>query len=244
MKRIIFLLIFITSVQPVFCQLFGNVEEVIKYEAKKVVDSVYGIRMYDKLNFQTGGDSIRNNKKGYACQGWVQDLYESGKVLHKGYYEDGQLKIYKNFYESGIVERNFKMTDLNKSSLQLFYPDGKLKSDNIYMNGSLLSATDYYHNGQIEYTMENVKTMEYLILRKSYSEDGKPQEIFELVNVKKNIYSQKEYFENGNIKSEGQLKFNPYKVDYIKDGIWKIYKEAGGLAKEEKWVYGEQVRND
>ena len=108
----------------------------------------------------------------------------------------------------------------------------------------MLAATDYYPNGQIEYTMENVKSMEYLILRKSYSADGKPQEIFELVNVKKNIYSQKEYFENGNLKSEGQLKFNPYKVDYIKDGTWKIYNEAGVLIRQEKWVYGEEVKND
>jgi antitoxin component YwqK of YwqJK toxin-antitoxin module len=244
MKKLILLFIFTITVKLSFSQLFGNIEEVTKYNAKDVVDSVYGIRVYDKLNFQIGGDSIRNNKKGYACQGWVQDLYESGKVLHKGYYEDGQLKIYKNFYENGMVERNFKMADLNKSSLQLFYPDGKIKSDNTYINGSMLTATDYYPNGQIAYTMENVKTMEYLIFRKSYSEDGKPQEIFELVNAKKNIYSEKEYFENGNLKSEGQLKFNPYKVDYIKDGIWKIYNAAGILIKQEKWIYGEEVKNN
>lgn len=244
MKKLLLLFIFIFAVKVAFPQMFGNIEEVIKYKAKDVVDSVYGIRMYDRLNFQIGGDSIRNNKKGYACQGWVQDFYESGKLLHKGYYEDGQLKIYKNFYENGVMERSFKMTDLNKSSLQLFYPDGKIKSDFTYVNGSMLAATDYYPNGQIEYTMENVKSMEYLILRKSYSSDGKPQEIFELVNVKKNIYSQKEYFENGNLKSEGQLKFNPYKVDYIKDGTWKIYNEAGVLVRQEKWVYGEEVKND
>lgn len=244
MKKFLLLFIFTAVSTMAFPQMFGNVEEVIKYKAKDVVDSVYGIRMYDRLNFQIGGDSIRNNKKGYACQGWVQDFYESGKLLHKGYYEDGQLKIYKNFYENGVLERSFKMTDLNKSSLQLFYPDGKIKSDFTYVNGSMLAATDYYRNGQIEYTMENVKSMEYLILRKSYSEDGKPQEIFELVNVKKNIYSQKEYYENGNLKSEGQLKFNPYKVDYIKDGTWKIYNEAGVLIRQEKWVYGEEVKND
>jgi antitoxin component YwqK of YwqJK toxin-antitoxin module len=242
MKKFVLLLFFACTIKPAFSQLFGNIEEVTKYKAEKVVDPVYGIKMYDKLNVSIGGDSLRNSKKGYACQGWVSDFYESGKLLHKGYYEDGQLKLYKNYYENGILERTFKETDLNKSSLQLFYPDGKIKSDFIYFKGSILAATDYYPNGQIEYTMENVKSMEYLIFRKSYSEDGKPQEIFELVNAKKNIYSQKEYFENGNLKTEGQLKFNPYKVDYFKEGIWKVYTETGALLKQEKWVYGEQVK--
>lgn len=243
MKKHVLLILFACIAQFSYAQMFGNIEEVTKYKASDVVDSVYGIRMYDALNMQIGGDSIRNNKKGYACQGWVSDFYESGKLLHKGYYEDGQLKIYKNYFETGTLERNFKQTDLNKGLMQLYYPDGKLKSEITYLNGGVLTATDYYHNGQIEYIIENVKTLEYLVLRKSFSEDGKPQEIFELVNAKKNIYSQKEYYENGNLKAEGPLKFHPYKNDYIKDGIWKIYNESGSLLKEEKWVYGEQIKN-
>ncbi len=242
MKKCVLLLFFVCTIKPVFSQLFGNIEEITKYKAEKVVDPVYGIKMYDKLNANIGGDSLRNSKKGYACQGWVSDFYESGKLLHKGYYEDGQLKLYKNYYENGTLERTFKETDLNKSFLQLYYPDGKIKSEFIYLKGNVLATTDYYPNGQIEYTMENAKSMEYLIMRKSYAEDGKPQEIFELINAKKNIYSQKEYFENGNLKAEGQLKYNPYKVDYFKEGIWKIYNENGAFTKEEKWVYGEQVK--
>lgn len=243
MKKLILLLFLVIAAKTSFSQMFGNAVKIIKYDGKEVVDSVYGIRMYDAVNPHIGGDSIRNSAKGYACQGWVQDQYLSGRLLHKGYYEDGQLKIYKNYYETGKLERSFKMVDLNKSAMKLFYPDGEKKSSFTYVNGSMLRATDYYPNGQISYTVENVKTMEYLILRKSFSEDGKPQEIFELVNVKKNIYSQKEYFENGQLKSEGKLKFNPYKVDYIKNGVWKIYNKSGKLIRQEKWVYGEEIIN-
>lgn len=242
MKKIALFLLLTISVNASYAQMFGNKVEIAKYKAVDVVDSVYGIRMYDALNSYIGGDSIRNNAKGYACQGWVQDQYLSGKLLHKGYYEDGQLRIYKNFFESGGVERSFKMVDLNKGVLHIYYSDGTKKSVLTYVSGSILSATDYYRNGQMSYTVKNEKTLEYLILRKSFSEEGKPQEIFELVNVKKNIYIQKEYYENGQLKSEGKLKFNPYKVDYIKNGVWKFYNEAGELIRQEKWIYGELVK--
>lgn len=241
MKKYFLLLIFLGSVKLSFAQFSGQTPVPPKYTSDKVVDPDYGITMYEKLNFQTGGDSIRNDKKGYACQGWIEDHYEGGALLHKGYYEDGHLKIYKNFFESGNVERSFKVTDLKRCNMQIFYPDGKMKSDIIYYEGNPQIWTDYYPNGQIEYTEENSKNMDYLILRKSYLQDGKPQELFELVDPKKKIYSKKEYYENGNIKAEGAMIFNRSVVDYQKDGIWKIYDEKGNM-KNEKWVNGEEQK--
>src|SRR5689334_12695522 len=73
-------------------------------EFKAVYDSTYGINIYEALNMNTGGDSTRNDVKGYALQGWMEDFYPDGKVLHKGYYIDGQLKAYKNFYPNGQLE--------------------------------------------------------------------------------------------------------------------------------------------
>lgn len=233
-------LFIITTTQLVNAQFFGQVPEEKKYKASQVLDPDYGIKMYEKLNFQIGGDSVRNDKRGYACQGWIQDLYESGAVLHKGYYEDGHLKIYKNFYENGTIERTFKVIDFKRCNEQIFYPDGKIKADITYYEGAAQIETDYYPNGQIEYTEENSKNMDYLIQRKSYAEDGKPQELFEMTDPKKKIYSKKEYYENGNIKSEGTIKYNPAAIDYQKDGTWKNYDESGKLVSQENWVNGEQ----
>lgn len=244
MKRLLLILISILSlaVKSSFAQFFGQIPESTKYNAAKVVDPEYGITMYEKLNFETGGDSVRNDKKGYACQGWIQDVYESGNVIHKGYYEDGHLKAYKNFYENGNVERSFKIIDFKRCNMQLFYPDGSKKSDVTYYGGGPQLWTDYYKNGQIEYMEESAKSLEYLIQRKSYAEDGKPQEIFELIDPKKKIYSKKEYYENGNIKAEGPMKYSKVMIDYQKDGTWKVYDESGKIT-EEHWVNGEQVTN-
>jgi antitoxin component YwqK of YwqJK toxin-antitoxin module len=241
MKKLLLLLIAVLYFKLSDAQFFGQIPEPTKYDAAKVIDPDYGITIYEKLNFYTGGDSVRNDKKGYACQGWMEDIYLTGSSIHKGFYEDGHLKTYKNFYPNGNVERSFKLTDYKKCNMQLFYQDGKLKSDITYYDGNPQVWTDYYPNGQIEYTEENSKSMEYLVNRKSYAEDGKPQELFELTDPKKKIYSKKEYYENGNIKSEGPMIYNPSVIDYQKDGVWKEYDESGKLTATEKWVKGEKV---
>jgi antitoxin component YwqK of YwqJK toxin-antitoxin module len=223
-------------------QFSGQIPEPVKYDPAKVIDPEYGIIMYEKLNFAIGGDSVRNDKRGYAASGWISDLYKSGSLIHKGFYEEGHLKVYKNFYENGNVERSFKVIDFKKSNHQIFYPDGKMKADITYYEGAILMETDYYPNGQIEYIEENHKSMEYLIQRKSYTQDGKPQELFEMIDPKKKIYSKKEYYENGNIKSEGTMKFNVAVTDYQKDGAWKNYDESGKLISSEVWQNGEEKK--
>jgi antitoxin component YwqK of YwqJK toxin-antitoxin module len=240
MKKILVLFLFSICIKGSFAQFFGQVPVPTKYDAAKVIDPDYGITMYEKLNFSTGGDSVRNDKKGYACQGWVEDVYETGGTIHRGLYEDGHLKAYKNFYPNGTIERSFKLVDYKHCNLQIFYKDGKLKSDVTYYEGNPQVWTDYYQNGQIEYTEENSKSMEYLIMRKSYSEDGKPQEIFEMIDPKKKIYSKKEYYENGNIKAEGLMRFNSSVLDYQKDGTWKNYDEQGKVT-ESLWVKGAET---
>lgn len=241
MKKNLLYYLFLFSVNSAFAQFASQMPQPTKYNAAKVLDPEYGITMYDKLNFEIGGDSVRNDKKGYAQQGWIDDIYESGAILHKGYYEDGHLKAYKNFYPNGAVERIFKVVDFKRCNMQLFYSDGKIKSDVTYYETNPQIWTDYYPNGQIEYMEENTKSMEYLIQRKSYAEDGKPQEIFEMTDPKKKIYSKKEYYENGNIKAEGQMRFSPSAVDYQKDGIWKMYDESGKVTTEQ-WIKGEEVK--
>ena len=59
------------------------------YNEADVVDEIKGIYVYDKLSTKMGGDSIRNCD-GYGCDGWVEDFYSTGEILHKGYYENGE----------------------------------------------------------------------------------------------------------------------------------------------------------
>jgi antitoxin component YwqK of YwqJK toxin-antitoxin module len=218
--------------------IYAQVKKGDTHEFKAVYDSTYGINVYEALNMNTGGDSTRNDHKGYALQGWMEDYYPDGKVLHKGYYIDGQLKAYKNFYPNGQLEREFKMMDLSKSGLNVYYDDGKVKSNITYVASNAIKEEDYFRTGQLEYIEEYDKKFTYYLQRKFFNINGKPTSTLELIDTKKLVYASKEYFDNGNIKEEGQLVFNEAMGDYQKNGKWKFYNETGGLKEEKTFSRG------
>lgn len=220
---------------------FAQVKKGETLEFTDVYDSAYGITAYENLNMGTGGDSTRNDAKGYAAQGWVEDFYPDGKTLHKGYYIDGQLKAYKNYFPNGQLEREYKMTDLNKSSMAVYYEDGKMRSNILYSGGNILKEEDYYPSGQLEYMEEYDKKGEYYVMRKFFAPNGKPTSTLELTDAKKKLYISKEYYENGNVKEEGQMIYNAGIGDYQKNGKWKYYDENGKLKEEKTFARGEEV---
>lgn len=228
MRAFIYPLLFFGLGAPAFSQK--------RYTPEEITDSKYGINIYDKLNARIGGDSTRNCK-GYACEGWVADFYTNGNVLHKGYYVEGQLKIYQNFYVSGQMEREFKVVDDYKCAMTVYHKDGKIKSSIRYVDGNPVKWEDFFPNGQLEYYEEYAKKG-YYVAQKSFFESGQAHEILELVNKKKLLYSKKEYFENGKIKTEGETVYNEDMLDYQRSGKWSYFDESGKLVKEEMYVNG------
>ena len=219
--------------------VFSQVKKGDTYEFKAIYDSAYGITIYEPLNMGTGGDSTRNDVKGYAAQGWFEDYYPDGKTLHKGYYIDGQIKAYKNFYPNGQAEREFKMTDLNRSIMNVFYEDGKPRSIISFVEKNAIKEEDYYSSGQLEYIEEYNKDAEYYIQRKFYNPNGKPTSLLELTDNKKKLYSSKEYYDSGTIKEEGPTVYNEGMGDYQRHGKWKFYKEDGSLKEEKTFTKGD-----
>ena len=59
-----------------------------------------------------------------------------------------------------------------------------------------------------------------------------------MTNKKKLLYSKKEYFENGKIKTEGETVYNEDLLDYQRSGKWSYFDENGKLVKEEIYVNG------
>jgi len=212
-----------------------------KYDPTKVVDAEYGIQLYDKLIFVLGGDSVRYNKKGYNVQGWIEDFYLNGTVIHKGFYEDGQLKVFKNFYPNGNVERSFRILDNKRCEMIEYFQDGKVKSEITYYDGNAQKQIDYYPNGVVSYIEESEKSNDYLFRRNSYKDDGNPTIIFEIIDKKKKIYTHKEFYDNGKIKEEGEMKFSLDASDYVKEGVWIYYDESGKQTKKEKYHNGGKI---
>jgi antitoxin component YwqK of YwqJK toxin-antitoxin module len=229
------------SINAAYAQRFSDqVPQLKKYTAKEVNDPDYGIILYNKLVASIGGDSIRYTKDGYNAQGWQEDFYVSGKLLHKGFYVDGLIKIYKNYYENGQVERNFVNVDPKRCKLEIFYEDGKPRSSITYFDGNAQNQYDFYKNGSPEYVEENDKDIEFLYKRNSYFENGAQETMFELVDKKTKKYIKKEFYANGRVKEEGDMHFRKDLGDYQKEGTWTYYDEKGNAIKTEKYHNGEK----
>lgn len=213
------------------------------YAPGEVFDNEKSISIYEKLNPTLGGDSIRNDRRGYACQGWVEDKYQDGAVLHKGLYVDGQLSFYRNYFPNGKVERVFRRVDPNTTLLHCFYSNGKLKSEVSYINGRAANIHLFYESGVTKYVEQYDSTMSYLVEKSSYYTNGDPESELVLTDRHSLLYKQVEYNKDGGLKVEGYLKYNNgiarfSKEQYVRDGYWKVYNDYGDLAQEMFFMNG------
>jgi antitoxin component YwqK of YwqJK toxin-antitoxin module len=220
-------------------QIDKQVPRAKKYVQAAVYDSAAGIKMYEKLNVALGGDSVRYTIKGYACTDWVDDFYENGQLVHHGYYVQGQLKTYKNFYDNGQVERHFRLLTLSSYQMTLYWQSGKVRSDVAYVDGQANKTSEYYENGNAEFFEEYSKKNDYLVTRKFFFENGWAQRTTELLDAKRRKYQFKEFHENGQLEEEGILIYHRDVDDLIKDGTWKTYDETGKLILIQEFSVGQ-----
>jgi antitoxin component YwqK of YwqJK toxin-antitoxin module len=212
-----------------------QVPQTKRYIQKDIVDPVEGIKMYNRLVEAIGGDSINYNKAGYNLQGWNEDYYMSGKLLHRGYYIDGRAIVFKNFFENGQCERTVVNPDPLHCNIDVFFENGKQRKQTNYYNGLPHKLYEFFENGLPKYTEENEKEMKYLTLKKSWYDNGQMQDVLELTDVKNKKYTQKYFYENGQIKSEGPMVLSIDGKTYVKDGVWSLYDSNGKNKRIEKY---------
>lgn len=230
---------FKTSVFLILCvNVFGQFDFENQIVKKKhtvdIVDSIYGITIYEPLNIYLNSDSTRF-EKGYAINGWKEDYYDTGQLLHRGYYIDGQLKVYKNYFPNGKLERSFKVIDAYRSKVLLYYPNGNIKSKISYANNFATEWIDYNKNGQLSYHEKYNNDQISHELKIDYYENGNKRDELIVVNKKKKYYDFNEYYNNGLIKTQGHLKFEESKFDYVKYGNWSHFNKSGEFQKKDKY---------
>lgn len=203
-----------------------------------MLDTVEGISIYNKLIGSIGGDSVNYNKTGYNMQGWNENYYNNGNLLHRGYYVDGKVIVFKNFYENGQCERNVVNPDPMRCNIDIYFEDGKHKKQVSYYNGLPQKKYEYYKNGLPKYAEENEKEMKYLKLKKSWYSNGQIERSLELTDEKNKRYLQKTYYPSGQIKEEGTLVLSDDSTGYVKDGIWEFFDSGGKKSRTEKYSKG------
>lgn len=221
-----------------FCtaQRFADqLPQVKRYEQKEIYDSIEGITIFNKLIEPLGGDSVKYNKAGYNAQGWYEELYLNGKVLHKGYYVEGRLKVFKNYFENGQLERSFINPDPLHCSVDIYYENGLPKRKVAYYDKKPQKFYEYYNNGLPKLAIENEKEMKFITLKKSWYENGQLESTFELKDKKELIFVQRSFYNNGQVKEEGNMRLSADGKSYMKDGEWTFYDESGKNKKTEKF---------
>jgi hypothetical protein len=231
--------IIILFLSQTFCQaqrFTDQIPQLKRYTQSEVYDSVNGIFIFNRLIEALGGDSVKYNKAGYNAQGWNEEYYTSGKTLHKGYYVDGKLKVFKNFYENGQVERSFVNPDPLHCSVDIFYDNGLPHKKIAYYDGKPQKYYEFYNNGLPKYAIENEKEMKYFTLKKSWYSSGQIEHHIELKDKKDKVFTEKKYYLNGQVSEEGMLRLSADGQKYLKDGLWTFYDENGKNKKTEKFA--------
>lgn len=214
--------------QSLLAQRFSDqIPSIKRYFEKDIIDSLQGINMYKRLVAATGGDSIKYNGQGYNLQGWSEDFYMSGKLLHRGYYLNGQLITYKNFFENGQCERVLMNPDPLHCNETIYFNNGNTRRETNYYNGLPQKRSDYFENGQQKYSEEYEKQMRYLIRSKTWYASGGVETSLELSDPKTLEFDKKTYYNNGQIKEQGSLLFSESTKEYVKIGAWTSYDVDG-----------------
>ena len=110
---------------------------------------------YEAMNRALDGDSVRLCA-GKPCSGWLEDRWPNGNLKHRGYYDGGQLLIYKNHHTDGSVEREFKVLDGKRSQLRAYHANGALRSETSYVDGFAVKYEDRNADGQLRYAEEHL----------------------------------------------------------------------------------------
>lgn len=213
--------------------LYSQQQPAGSYLQKDVLDSVEGIHMYTRFIGALSGDSVSSHRDGYNLQGWNEDFYESGKLLHRGYYVDGKLITFKNFYESGACERVVENPDPLHCNVNIFFESGTPRKLIYYYNGLPQRSYEFYENGLPKYTEENEKELNYLKLKKSWYGNGNLESSLELLDLADKKYTKKTYYLNGQLKEEGIVLKLVGRNEYVKEGNWYSYDSTGKKSPSE-----------
>lgn len=195
------------------------------------------LNVYEAMNKVLSGDSVRLCA-GHPCIGWVEDLYPDGTLKHRGYYDNGQLTVYRNYHTNGNLEREFRALDAIKSLLRTYHANGNLRSEARYVEGVSVAFEDHYIDGTLRYAEERHRKEPYFIRMDLFAADGSPVSLLKLVDKKKIEFEQKEYHPGGTLKCQGLARYDPSRMDTRRIGQWVYYDKNGEVVKQEEYQDG------
>lgn len=198
-----------------------------RFTQEEVLDSLGEITLYNCYVPALKGDSFRYFQNGEKLQGWKEDFYSSGKILHKGFYKNGQLDLFKNHWENGKTERVMAIIDSNHTNLEVYYETGNQRRQVNYFKGKVKRFSEFYPNNLLQITEEYDTSGTLLLKKKTWHPNGQIQSELFLQDQKSRKYKLSTYHSNGKLAESGVQYLSKNGMEFIRSGTWTIQDSTG-----------------
>lgn len=173
-----------------------------------------------------GADTLRLQNNSLA-QGWIEDYYSSGELKHRGFYKNGKLLLYKNYFISGICAQVLTSSDPLNHTIDTYFANGFLNEQKIYFNSQLKKCTEYFENGNVKSKTEFERENKLIIYKKVWYSNGLLKSEMKLTDKVSKTYTERNYHDNGLLKEEGSLLISLDNKSYKRNGVWNTYDRTG-----------------
>lgn len=195
------------------------------------------LERYNRFNPAVGGDSTRRCD-GLPCTGWIEDRYPHGQLKHRGYYDNGQLVLYRNYHPNGQMERDFKRLDDVRGTERTWHANGQPRSTARYVDGQVQHYQDHYVNGAVRYVEERERNAGCYTRMELFDAQGLPISSMKQINKGKGLLELSEYHPGGALKSRGHACCDRGSLETMRIGTWVYFDAAGNKVREEDYIDG------
>lgn len=183
---------------------------------------------YWKSYYPNGKIKTEGNRKNYLLDGVWKFYTEEGMLyLTIDYVQDKKQGNRITYRGKQIYKKEQFKEDAKNGLSEVFYPDGKIKSQTPFVNGREKGLAYEYDTTGLVVSLLTYKAGVLV----------KEQQInrYDKNNQKKGIWMQ--FHINRSVKNEGMY------VNDLKHGYWKYFNSNGNLIRIEKWVHGVLVKD-
>ncbi len=213
--------------------------DVFSPDFEEVESMEYGIILYDQYANFNPEPKIRKKANGEPVNGKVEDLSSNNLLIHKGYYQDGKLRGYTNYFPNESTEREYKYKADGVGDLYVFFLNGYTRSVQKYYNFAVYHWEDYYDNGQLAYVESKGKKTGIPELIQENNYQGVTVKKIEISDNKNLKYIQTITLGNGKLSEQGELVYIEEIQDFRKDGRWVTYDKTEQVTSEIVYQKGE-----
>lgn len=212
-------------------------EYITRYTQAQVIDSCEGAIIYQRMMKVLELDYTQLKDLGYNVQGWNEEYYESGQLMHISYYKAGKVVLFKNFFETGQCQNYITYLDSNRCNIEVYFENGSLKHQLVYQYNKPKQLTEFYPSGLPKMLIEYDQELDCVSAKKNWYLNAELQSEMLLTEVKQKRYSDRLYYPNGKIKEDGELIYSSNTKEYINVGTRTSYESSGKKKHSEKYKF-------